>query len=159
VSQFTITLGCNYPLGTAGKDESVVEFGPALAVSSRELMPVHQFLNTAFVAEKKLSNYELHNNLLFFTLQASHCFKIKINHSLSTINAYCLPWFNTTAATVSSNLLNLRSSTSHVTAQRGLVSAFYGALTNSHGDHVSSGANFNNNNASANVRSDKQREA
>lgn len=152
MSQFTITSGGNYPLGTDdahdnmltegadthfapfsgyGEDESVIEYRPALAVSRRELMPVHQFLNTAFFAEKKLSHYGLYKSLLFFTLQANHCFKMKINYSLSTLSGYCLQWFNTIAATASSSLLSLRLSTSYVTAQRGLVSAFYAALTNS----------------------------
>lgn len=179
MSQFTITSRGNYPLGTDdahdnmltkgadthfapfsvyGEDKSVAEYRPALAVSIRELMPVHQFLNTAFVAEKKFSHYGLYKSLLFFTLQASNCFKMKINYPMSILSDCYLQWLNTIAATASSSLLNLRSSTNHVTAQRGLVPAFYSALTSSHGDHVSSGANFNNNNARTNVRSDKQRE-
>ncbi len=54
-------------------NESVVAYLLALGVTSIELMPVHQFLNEAFVEEKKLSNYWGYNSVSFFVPHASYC--------------------------------------------------------------------------------------
>jgi glycogen operon protein len=55
-------------------DDNIVEYLVALGVTSIELMPVHQFLNEAFVEEKNLSNYWGYNSVSFFTPQASYCY-------------------------------------------------------------------------------------
>jgi len=55
-------------------NEHIVEYLVALGVTSIELMPVHQFLNEAFIEEKILSNYWGYNSVSFFTPQASYCY-------------------------------------------------------------------------------------
>ena len=55
-------------------DKNIIEYLVALGVTSIELMPVHQFLNEAFIEEKNLSNYWGYNSVSFFTPQASYCF-------------------------------------------------------------------------------------
>ena len=55
-------------------DKNIIEYLVALGVTSIELMPVHQFLNEAFIEEKNLSNYWGYNSVSFFIPQASYCF-------------------------------------------------------------------------------------
>ena len=66
-------------------DENIIEYLVALGVTSIELMPVHQFLNEAFIEEKNLSNYWGYNSVSFFTPQASYCFA---NGALESIKEF-----------------------------------------------------------------------
>jgi len=59
-------------------DKSVIEHLLALGVTSIELMPVHQFLNEAFVEEKELSNYWGYNSICFFAPHTSYCSSVGI---------------------------------------------------------------------------------
>jgi glycogen operon protein len=55
-------------------NDNIVDYLLTLGVTSIELMPVHQFLNEAFVEEKKLSNYWGYNSVSFFVPQANYCY-------------------------------------------------------------------------------------
>lgn len=55
-------------------NEHTIEYLVALGITSIELMPVHQFLNEAFIEEKNLSNYWGYNSVSFFVPQASYCY-------------------------------------------------------------------------------------
>jgi glycogen operon protein len=66
-------------------DDNILEYLLALGVTSIELMPVHQFLNEAFIEEKKLSNYWGYNSVSFFTPQASYCYA---NGAVERINEF-----------------------------------------------------------------------
>jgi glycogen operon protein len=59
-------------------DKSVIEHLLALGVTSIELMPVHQFLNEAFVEEKELSNYWGYNSICFFAPHTNYCSSVGI---------------------------------------------------------------------------------
>ncbi len=53
--------------------ENIIQYLLSLGVTSIELMPVHQFLNEAFVEEKNLSNYWGYNSVCFFVPHANYC--------------------------------------------------------------------------------------
>lgn len=77
VKGFT-ALNPNVPVQFKGtfsalKEQCVTEHLLALGVTSIELMPVHQFLNEAFIEQKKLSNYWGYNSVSFFIPHASYC--------------------------------------------------------------------------------------
>ncbi len=53
--------------------ENIIQYLLSLGVTSIELMPVHQFLNEAFVEEKNLSNYWGYNSVCFFVPHSNYC--------------------------------------------------------------------------------------
>ena len=55
--------------------KSTIDYLVELGITSIELMPVHQFLNEAFVEQKKLSNYWGYNSVSFFVAHSNYCAK------------------------------------------------------------------------------------
>lgn len=53
--------------------DSTIKYLLELGITSIELMPVHQFLNEAFIEQKNLSNYWGYNSVSFFVAHASYC--------------------------------------------------------------------------------------
>jgi glycogen operon protein len=69
-------------------NEQVMQHLIDLGVTSIELMPVHQFLNEAFIEEKNLSNYWGYNSISFFALHAQYCHGDGITEFRAMVEAF-----------------------------------------------------------------------
>jgi len=66
-------------------NKHVLEYLQKLGVTSIELLPVHQFLNEPFLAQKALSNYWGYNSIAFFVPHANYCLTDEIGEFRSMV--------------------------------------------------------------------------